>query len=187
VTCNTFEECSFTWPHTHTHTHRYTHTHTQIDDAGKKLNDRQHSIRNLLLLDNKHTHTHTHTHTHIDNAGKRLSDRQHIITNVLRSCNRADLKYLNLQIGLKICESPDYTGFPHNQGTQVCSRENFFEILGTPVKICSSYGASHGNLRGNFGSRICLKFDLFRLWFTWDTHTHTHRYTHTHTQATHAP
>jgi len=49
---------------------------------------------------------------------------------------------LTEEIRLEIFSSPDYTVSPYHQGTPVSSRENMFEIFGTPVKPCLKVGIS---------------------------------------------
>ena len=71
---------------------------------------------------------------------------------------RSDLKHLDLQIGQFSCALFWVTGTP------VYSLENWFEILGTPVKTCLKVTGTPVKTCWNFGSRNYFKSDLLRLW-----------------------
>jgi len=76
---------------------------------------------------------------------------------------------LTAKIILKIFGSPDLTVFPQDllsARDSVYTRENSFEILGTPLKTCLiCTGGPPWKFVWNFGSRNYLKSDLLRLWY----------------------
>jgi len=75
-----------------------------------------------------------------------------------RSRRRSDLKCLDLQIGQFSCPPFWVTGTP------VYSRENLFELGGTPVKTCLKGTGTPVKTCSNFGGRNYFKSDLLRLW-----------------------
>jgi len=54
---------------------------------------------------------------------------------------------------IEILASPDRTGFTSDDGDSHLLRENFFEIVGTPVKICLQFTDAPVKTCWEFGSR----------------------------------
>jgi len=83
------------------------------------------------------------------------------------------------EIRLETLWSPDYAGFPYNQGVPVYSRENMLEIsvktclkvTGTPVKICWDFGCRDYSKSELFEVRSPPRKDRALVWYTYTLHT----------------